>query len=108
MKIEEIRKNKRLRPYFLWYLKYNMMLTDTPVSMIVVRAGKGSDSLDIIANYERSMMALIGELKKEGVHPDRIGLVINSVCHDLVEELGKGKIVNGTPELLIQMGYNSN
>lgn len=105
--VEQIKHSKHFEPYFLWYLKANMMMPR--VIQMVIRPGniEHTNGLDLILNQERSGKALITELKKH-VETEELPHVVNQVCQHYVETIGRDKIMDGTPELLIFQDYAQN
>ena len=82
-------------------------MPNTPMHMIVVQ-GSGNRGLELILNYEKSLSTLVDQLKKEGINQESMGVIVNEVCQHIVEEVGAKKIIEGTPELLIQYEHNKN
>ena len=79
----------------------------TPVHMIIVQ-GAGNRGLELILNYDKALTTLVNRLKKEGIDQENMGIIVNEVCQHIVEEIGAKKIVEGTPELLIQHEHHQN
>ena len=102
--IEQLKKDKKLEPYFLWFLKTNLMLPK--VINLVMRMGNVNDinGLEIICNYEKSSRALLTQLEKQ-VEKEDLQYVCNSVCQYYMDVFGADYIVKQSPELLILPVY---
>ena len=105
--IEQLKKDKELEPYFLWFLKTNLMLPK--VINLVLRLGNVNDinGLEIICNHERSSRALFGALEKH-VDKNELYYVCSNVCQFYMDTLGAKHIIKQSPELLILPRYVSN
>ncbi len=106
MMIEQIKTDPALQPYFLWYLKSNILLPKT--NHLLFFHGSGCRNLELVINFEKSLTALIEQLKKAGVDPSDTEGIINEVCTYFMTEIGIRKILDGTPELLIQHNESRN
>ena len=98
--IEEIKYSKKLEPYFLWYLKSNLMMPR--IVQMVIRGGniEHTNGLDLMLNHERSTKALLKQLEKH-VETEDISHVFNDVCKHYLQTIGPGVIFKSSPELLI-------
>lgn len=105
--IEQLKQNEELRPYFLWFLKSNLMMPK--VINVVMRMGNTNDinGLEIIANYEKSSKALWGALEKY-VDKQEMNQVCSRVCQYYINTLGENYIMKQSPELLIFPKYACN
>ena len=86
-KPDALKKNKKLEPYFLWFLKTNLMLPK--VINLVLRMGNVNDinGLEIICNHERSSRALFAALEKHAPNIPTVPMscvVAASVCCEQV------------------------
>lgn len=75
---------------------------------MIVMVGSGGQGLERIVNYEKSLSTLVDRLKQEGIDQESMGIIVNEVCQHIVEETGAKKILESTPELLIQHEHNQN
>ena len=107
MMIENLKKNKQLKPYFLWYLKSNLLMPKT-VHMIIIQGAGKHRGMELILNYEKALTSLVSRLKKEGIDEESMGIIVNEVCQYFIEEMGPKKIMDSSPELLIQHEYAQN
>ena len=107
MMIENMKKDKRLKPYFLWLIKANMMMHKV-VHMIIIQGAGKHKGMELILEYEKAQSALVSELKKLEIDDENMGVVVNEVCQHFIEEMGAKKIMNSSPELLILQDYAQN
>jgi len=105
--IEQLKTNKELEPYFLWFLKTNLMLPK--VINLVMRMGNVNDinGLEIICNHEKSSKALSGALANY-VTKQELNIVCSKVCQHYLEKLGAYHIKKLAPELLILPSFAKN
>ena len=108
--IEQLKKDKQLEPYFMWFLKTNLMLPR--VMNLVMRLGNVNDinGLEIICNHEKSSRALFTELEKHVEKAERgeLQYICSNVCQYYIDVFGPDYIVKQSPELLIFPSYASN
>ncbi len=102
--IELLKRNKKLKPYFLWFIK-SRMLMPTVISSIFDPKLKAKTS-ELIWNYESSQQALFKQLEKTRLQKDDYYEAIAIVCNYYVDKFGKMKIMNSNPELIIVPSYS--
>lgn len=108
MMIENFKKDKKLRPYFLWYLKSNLMMPKM-VHMVIIQGAGKHKGMELILNHERAITSLVNQLKKqEGIDEDNMGVIVNEVCQHFMEKMGAKKIIDSSPELLILPDHSKN
>jgi len=103
---ELLKKKKDLYPYFLWYMKTNILLPKKR-GMILMQ-GSSIQILQQLLDYDAALNALVRQLVLEGIDSEDIHTVIDEVCDHLFQEIGLRKILNGNPELLIQHEQSKN
>ena len=105
--IEQLKKDKALEPYFLWFLKTNLLLPR--VMNLVMRLGNVNDinGLEIICSHEKPSRALFTKLAKQ-VKKEEVQAVCGVVCQYYIDVFGADYIVEQSPELLILPAYASN
>jgi len=105
--IEQVKNSKKLEPYFLWYLKSNLMMPR--VIQMVIKSGniEHTNGLDLMINHEKSTKALFKELEKHVSKRD-LSFVFHSVCDHYMNTVGSDKILKLSPELLIIQDYAYN
>ncbi|HEY9084062.1 MAG TPA: hypothetical protein VIN73_12060 [Vicingaceae bacterium] len=105
--IEQLKKDKELEPYFLWFLKTNLLLPR--VMNLVMRLGNVNDinGLEIICSHEKSSRALFTQLEKQ-VKKEDLQFICSVICQYYIDVFGADYIVNQSPELLILPVYASN
>ncbi len=107
MTIENFKKDKMIKPYFLWFLKSNLMMPKV-IHMVIFQGGEKHEGIELILNYQKAQKALINKLKKEGIEEGSMITVVSEVCNHFIEEMGEKTIKASSPELLIQHDYNQN
>ena len=107
MTIENFKKDKMFKPYFLWFLKSNLMMPKV-IHMVVLQGGGKHEGIEHILNYEKSHKTLVSRLKKEGIEEEGMSVIVGEVCTYFIEEMGKKTIMESSPELLIRYDYNQN
>ncbi len=107
MTIENFKKDKMFKPYFLWFLKSNLMMPKV-IHMVILQGGEKHEGIELILNYQKSQKTLINKLKKEGIGEESIITVVSEVCNHFMEEMGEKTIIASSPELLIRHEYNQN
>lgn len=98
--IKRLKNNKTLKPYFLWYIKSQLLL---PWGMrMVVFPGNGiASTIWYITNHEKAFQALMAELFKLEINDDNFLNIVNQVCTLYKLEYGTNGILESEPELLI-------
>ncbi len=107
MTIENFKKDKLFKPYFLWFLKSNLMMPKV-IRMVILQEGEKQQGIELILNYEKAQKILINKLKKEGVEQGNINTVVTEICNHFIAEMGRKTIIESSPELLIRYDYNQN
>jgi len=105
MMIEQIMKNKRLRPYFLAYMKARITL---PKQSIFDVKPNRIRVLNQILEYEKTKRELFDELVQFDFNEDELVTVLSSICGGILSEMGTKKVMASTPELLIIKEYSKN
>ncbi|MBL4575805.1 MAG: hypothetical protein JKY51_06875 [Opitutaceae bacterium] len=107
MTIESFKKDKMIKPYFLWFLKSNLMMPKV-IHMVILQGGEKQEGIELILSYQKAQKTLVNKLKKEGIEEGSMIAVVSEVCDHFIEEMGEKTIMESSPELLIRYDYNQN
>ena len=100
MKISQLKRDRHLRPYFLRYLKANLLVSKVVFLAFIPGADK-QKGLEQILEFEQALEALVIQLQNRGMEKEGMSRTIEEVCEILLEEIGAKRILESSPELLI-------
>lgn len=105
--IEEIKYDKELEPYFVWYLKANMKMQKVFDEVQTNHLKTPPKSAEVIVYHEKSSAALIEKLKKI-IPVSKLYETLTLVSIHYLETIGYNKILESTPELLVIQAFQYN
>ncbi len=103
--IEDLKEDKYLRPYILWYLKSSTLMSKAIWTMR--ESGGRIEYCQQVVNHERSIESLKSKLKGQ-VPECKREAIMSELCQYYMDTIGLDEITVQTPELLIFAPFNDN